>query len=264
MSKLNCHWQLRANWMRRVHFSAEYVKMIDPPEDAQDIFPDKKIIGRIYMDDGTEGRYYTRGRLGAADYFERCLPLYRKARGVAIWENVNEPAVIHTTGQRESLDEFTAEWCRLCHAEGLRCVVGNFSERNPADGTIAEFVRMLSTGDYLSFHCYDAPRLGSHGYVLRYRQLIAEIRQAGLRVPPVLIGETGIDLGIVGMGRKGWQKAKGLDWGEYRDELIAYDRELCEDDEVAGAFLFTAAPTKDWRSFGITEKQARDLAERLG
>jgi len=250
--------------MRRVHFSADYVKLLDPPEDAQEIFPDKKIVGRIYMDDGTEGRYYTRGRLGAAEYFERCLPLYRKARGVAIWENVNEPAMIYTVGQRESLDEFTAERARLCHAEGLRCVVGNFSERNPADGTIAEFVRMLSTGDYLGLHCYGAPHLDSNGYVLRYRQLIAEIRQAGLRVPPVLLGETGIDLGIVGQGRKGWQKARGLDWNEYRDSLLWLDDELGKDPEVCGAFVFTAAPSKDWRTFGITEKQARDLAERLG
>ena len=261
MSKLNLHWQGTANWMRRVHFGAPYVKLLNPPED--DIFPDKRTIGRVYMSDGDEGRYYTRGRLGAQDYFARCLPWYKRAPHIHAWESVNEPAVIHTTGQRESLDEFTAEWCRLCHNEGLRCVVGNFSERNPADGTIAEFIRMLSTGDYLGLHMYDAPTLFSHGYMLRYRQLIAEIRAAGLRVPPVLIGECGVDGGIIGMGRKGWQKMKS-DWPAYMWDLCWYDERLCEDDYIAGAMLFTAAPSKDWRSFGITERQARELAERLG
>lgn len=264
MSRLNLHWQLRANWMRRVHFDAPYVKLVDPPED--DIFPSKRTIGRVYMSDGDEGRYYTRGRLGAQDYFTRCVGYYTRAPYIWAWESCNEPAVIKTTGERESLDEFTAEWCRLCHNEGLRCVVGNFSERNPADGTIAEFVRMLSTGDYLGIHAYGAPHLWTDAdkLILRYRQLAGEIIQAGLRLPPILLGETGIDLGIIGRGRKGWTKVPGMDWADYCNELVWFAGELEQDDYLAGAMLFTAAPSKDWRSFGITERQARELAERLG
>ena len=265
MSKLNLHWQNTANWMHRVEFSAPYVKLMDPPEN--NIFPGKMTIGRVYMSDGEEGAYYTRGHAGGAAYFERCLSWYKRAPYIHAWECFNEPAVIKTTTERDALDGATVEWCHMMHACGLKCVVGNFSERNPPEGTISDFWRMLSTADYLGLHMYGAPSMHteSEGHALRYRQLEAEISEAdiGAPMPPILIGECGIDLGIIGRGRKGWQKMPGLDWGEYRDELVWYDSELAKDPYIYGAFMFTAAPSKDWRTFGITEKQARDLARRL-
>lgn len=263
VAKLALHWQGTANWMRRVEFSAPFVKVCNPPED--NIFPDKMTIGRVFMKDGEEGSFYTRGRLGGQAYFERCMGWYKRAPYIHAWESWNEPAVIHTPGERESLDEATAEWCRLMHACGLKCVVGNFSERNPADGTIAEFVRMLTTGDYLGLHMYGAPSMFDEPetHVFRYRQLVAEIEAASLRVPPVLVGECGIDLGIIGRGRKGWQRAPGIDWGDYATQLRWYNRALCRDDYVAGGFVFSAATTREWQTFNITEKQARELARDL-
>ena len=260
-AKLSLHWQLRANWMRRVDMPAPYVKLMDPPED--DIFAQRFTIGRVYMTDGEEGFYYTSGKQGGDDYFERCLPHYRRAPYVWAWESFNEPAVIKTPQERAALDAATVEWVRVMHMAGLRTVVGNFSERNPPDGTIAEFAGMLNVADYLGLHLYDAPALHSHGYVLRYRQLIGELARADVRRPPILIGECGVDGGVIGMGRKGWQRMPGYAWAEYRDDLVWYDSELRKDDEVAGGFVYTAAPSKDWRTFGISEKQARDLAKRL-
>lgn len=267
MSKLNLHWQGTANWMRRVHFSAPYVKLVDPPED--NIFPGKRTIGRVYMSDGEEGRFYGQGAAGGIAYFKRCMGdeehpgPYRKAPYVWAWESWNEPAVIKTPEERANLDAATVAWANMMHDFWMRVVVGNFSERNPPDGTMPEFAAMLEEADCLGFHCYDAPTLTTHGYVLRYRQLIAELRDAGLRVPPVLLTEVGVDGGVIGMGRKGWQKMRGYDWGDYMADLVWLGSELEKDVDVAGAFVFTAAATGDWRTFNITEKQARGLADRL-
>lgn len=262
MPKLNLHYQNTTSWMRRVHFASEFVKMINPPEDARDIFPDKKIIGRIYMTDGAEGAFYTRGKQGGADYFAHCLPLYRKAPGIHAYEAWNEPAVIHTPQERAALCAATVEWARLMHERGYRVVVGNFSERNPADGTIAEFAPMLDVADYVSFHCYGAPRMTTtpDRLTLRYRQLAGELSQAGVPIPKVLLGETGIDMGIVGLGRKGWQKSPGLDWAGYFADLRWYEAELAKDAYIVGAFLFSAGASKDWQTFDISEKQAAELA----
>jgi hypothetical protein len=263
MSKLGLHFQNTTNWMRRIHFSAPYVKLMDPPED--DILPDKHTIGRVFMKDGEEGSYYMRGAEGGADYFRQVLGWYLDSPYVWAWEAWNEPAMIHTPQERAALCEATVEWARLMHGRGYRVVVGNFSERNPADGTIVEFAPMLDVADYLGVHMYGAPHMQTDapGHALRYRQLAEEIDRAGLRLPKMLIGECGIDLGIIGKGRKGWQKSPGLDWGKYRDELVWYDGQLGADDYVAGGFVFSAATTREWQTFNITEKQARDLARAL-
>ena len=263
MPILGLHWQQTASWMRRVEMPAPYVKVVNPPID--NIFPHHFTIGRVYMTDGEEGFYYTEGKAGGGAYFDRCMGWYRQAPYVWAWESFNEPAVIKTPAERAALCAATVEWARLMHRYGYRVVVGNFSERNPADGTICEFAAMLDEADYLGVHCYGAPtmRNNAEGLALRYRRLIAELKAAGVRVPPILIGECGVDLGIVGLGRKGWQKAPHADWGRYRDDLVWYDGELRKDPEVVGGFVFTAAASKDWKTFEINEKQAVDLSRAL-
>ncbi len=262
MAKLGLHFIQTTPWIRRVAMPGPHVKIINPPEDIQAIFPSKRVIGRIYMTDGEEGQYYSKGAKGGRAYFERCLPFYRRAPGVWAYEAFNEPAMIKTPGERAALDDATCEWLHLMHACGLKGVVGNFSERNPPDGTIHEFRRMIEMADYLGGHYYGAPYLTTDPmrHVLRYRQLAAEMLAAGMVLPRMLIGETGIDLGIVGQGRKGWQKVSGLDWAGYFADLRWYEAELAKDSYIVGAFLFSAGSTGDWRTFDINEKQAAELA----
>lgn len=261
MAKLGLHFIQTTPWIRRVDMPCPYVKIINPPEDIQAIFPSKRVIGRIYMTDGEEGQYYAKGAKGGRAYFERCLPFYKRAPYIAAWEFVNEPAMIKTPGERAALDDATCEWLHLMHACGLKGVVGNFSERNPPDGTIHEFRRMIEMADYLGVHMYGAPSLQTDPmrHVLRYRQLAAEMLAAGMVLPRVLIGETGIDLGIIGAGRKGWQKA--CSWEQYFENIRWLETELAKDSYVVGAFLYTAGASKDWKTFDINEGQARQIAE---
>lgn len=257
MPKLALHWQNSASWMKKVDMPAPYVKRVNPNE--EDIFPGKFTVGRVYMTDGEEGSYYTRGAEGGRAYFDRCASTYWKALYVGAWESWNEPAVIHDAAERAALDEATGEWIRRMHDAGLKTVAGNFSERNPADGTIDEFVLTLEATDYLGGHFYDAPGMQSHGYALRYRELADTIRTAGLRLPPMLIGECGIDGGVIGKGGKGWQKF--CSWEQYFADLRWYEAELAKDAYISGAFIFTAAASKDWKSFEVNEKQAAELAQ---
>ncbi len=53
----------------------------------------------------------------------------------------------------------------------------------------------------------------------------------GLPLRPFLITECGIDLGLVGRGRKGWRSA-GLSAEEYVRQLAWYNAELARDDYV--------------------------------
>lgn len=239
--KLNLHWQNTTNWMRRVPFSSPYVKIMNPPED--NIFPDKRTIGRVYMDDGEEGRYYSRGSQGGIDYFHRCLSHYLKAKYIYAWESWNEPAMIKTPEERKMFDEATVSWLDMMHSHGLLGVAGNFSVRTPED--IQDFPGLLEQTDFLGVHLYGPGH---------------ELRDFEVEVP-ILIGECGIDLGVIGK-EGGWKKYMSFE--EYKEYLLWYSQELDKDDKIEGAFIFTAGASSKWMTFNINEKQARELSWWLG
>lgn len=113
--------------------------------------------------------------------------------------------------------------------------------------------------------------LTSGHYLLRYRQVLARLRAAGVPLPRLLISECGIDTGAANTwdpgtaGQKGWRFYYAHDPGGYLQQLAWYDRQLQMDDEVEGALHFCYG-TEDhqWDSFDIVQDLAPALAAHIG
>ena len=188
---------------------------------------------------------------------------------VDYFELVNETAQSGDALKR--LTDFTGDACQLLHAEGHKVAVGSFSVGNPnlyADWHI--FEPAVRAADAVALHEYGAPKLWSQPGVtdpahvdgpqagdlgwwcLRYRRA----RQLMVRaygwdtLPPFIITECGIDVGLIGQGRGGWRATKSTAM-EYVQQLAWYNRELSLDDYVLGATVFGYGMAEDWASYDL-------------
>lgn len=233
-----------------------WVKLIDPP--LEDPFPTKRKIGRTWMDPGLQQAWVNMGIAGARLYFNFFRSVYESRRYIHAWECVNEPGV-KTPEQRAALVVFTVEWSRLMHSIGCKVVVGNFSTGTPHPPEIHELAPIFEGAEYWSVREYSAPsmRFDVTWYNLRYRRLVAALREAGVEPPPLFIGESGVDGGMRDDHQPDW-KGKGYLWFEQerllsRSEHIAdriwYDEEAQKDSYVVAIFGFLVGGNVDWLSF---------------
>lgn len=233
---------------------------------ASVMFPNQRVVGRFWIGgDDKERLYVLRGAQGADEYVNELAPRYAKcvADGCLDWLGPNE---MHPTA--ETLDQHVAFWYRWAQRVielGGRPWFGSWGVGWPDVGVIRryEFVARLcaQAGGGMEVHEYHAPDvLGGDGwYTLRYRRTIADL---GFEVP-VLIGECGIDWGVVpGQANTGWQSHKawvhpaeyGLPEGVMDEErfwrhMNAYDDEICKDGYVVAATPFVTCPGPDWATF---------------
>ena len=271
--KLSLHCQGLPGWagefLRRS--GAGYVKLIDPPQ--QDPGWTAKTIGRTFMPDADSNRLIWRGKDGAREWFTHWLPFYRSRRWVYGWEAPNEPAPPHNVEFATRLNEFTVELCRLMEAERLRLVglnlaVGwpfllHFDDPPPRARYFKDAVKALADGGhYLGLHEYSAPAMwddkGAH--CLRYRHTVEELRQVHCPIPRILIGECGIDGGVLKPPRwgEGWMGFTTID--EYLAQLLWYELELQKDDYVEAGFIFGVEPNQEWERFRFSYEMAMRLA----
>ena len=262
MSKLGLHYQVFPEWAKKI--AVPWAKMIDPGG-AVSPLPQSRVIGRLWVDydNAINAAYIARGAAGAEAYFQRCLSGYRNAPWIHCWEGANEPAPLYDASFALSCAAFLARWVDLMHAEGLKTAVGSFGVGWPGDGQAPLFREALIRSDYLAVHEYAAPTMrdGSGFWTLRYRKLIAELKAAKIRIPPILITECGIDGGVLQQSGKGY-KDFGLNEEQYQKELAWYDTEISKDGEVLCATPFTCGPKKDWLSFEVTEKIANWVVQQ--
>ena len=261
MSKLGLHYQLLPDWHDKVR--VPWVKLIDPP--AHNSWPWAKVVGRVWIGgDGAEQELIWQGAAGAQVYYERCRDRYERAAYVYAWEGPNEPHPLWQTNFRAKLVEFTVAWADLMMASGRRTVGGNFSVGWPDVGQAREFKEMCAVVDYLGLHEYGAPAMWDNQgwHCLRYRHTIRELRDVGARVPPIIIGECGIDGGVLGKtsAGRGWKTYATRE--QYKEQLAWYDAELCKDIEVVCATVFVAGPNRDWTDYEIDEDLARWIEAR--
>lgn len=214
--------------------------------------------------DSVEQALIRRGETGAAEYFNRCLPIYRRAPYVHVWEGPNEPHPMWDAEFRRLLRVFTIRWTALMHGIGRRVGVGVWSVGWPDLGTAGEFADMMQNADYLVAHEYGAPTMQDKAsyHCLRYRRTIQELRAAGSRIPTVLITELGIDGGVLSdsTAGRGWKSFAARE--QYKSQLAWYDSEMCNDPEVACGLPFIAGPNADWLDFEIDEDLAQWIALR--
>lgn len=266
MSKLALHFQKRTPWDRTVMAAGGFgwAKVMDPGGDNP--WPGTKTAGRCFIGgDDVDASYVLRGAAGADDYFQRCLATYMGAPWIECWEAANEFKV-DEAGRRAAYVAFMVRWTERMHGIGRKVAVGSWGVGQPQlrywrpDSTeVRDLGPIFARADYLALHEY-APgadmSTGADAYLLRHRLLVKEMRALGLRVPPILITEFGIDA-----GKRGWSKVG--DWARFQAQLAWASGELDQDPDVQAAFLFTSGADGIWMEAGFAFEQdcARWLAD---
>lgn len=268
MSKLNPHFQKIPHWagILWANCKNEWCKIVIPP--VSDPFPGKKIIGRPWIGgDHVENEYIRDGAAGAERYFARLRQYYLDRPYIWAWEGPNEPQPMSDPAFRHVLNLFETRWIELMHSiqkltVALRLSVGWVDKPEH----ILDFVDALDITDYWALHEYSAPMMqdAAGWHCLRYRQTVQALRDVGHRVPPLLITECGIDGGVLKppQGKKSW-KTFARDEEDYMGQLAWYDRELCKDDYVKAAFIFTSGPESEWVDFDVNETLTRKLTAHI-
>lgn len=268
MSKLNPHFQKIPNWAKPLWANCknEWYKVVMPP--IGDPFPGKKGIGRPWIGgDHVENEYIRDGAAGADRYFARLRQYYLDRPYIWAWESPNEPHPMGDPVFRAALAAFLLRWVQLMHGINKRTVILCLSVGWPDKPEhILDFVNALRPTDYWALHEYSAPTMqdAAGWHCLRYRQTVQALRNGGHRVPPLLITECGIDGGVLKppQGKTGW-KTHARDEEDYMGQLAWYDRELCQDDYVKAAFIFTSGPESEWVDFDVNEALTRKLVNHI-
>lgn len=256
MTAIGWHFQSGVPGWASGLVNAEYNKIMDPG--TADPLQGRKTIGRVYVEDHISNEWIMRGDVAA--WLALCEPYYQRAEWVHAWEGPNEPPV-ETLQQRQALTAFTVAWAKRMRQRGRRTVGLNISVGRPDIGVAGDLGPALQYLDYVGLHEYGAPSMqhGQSWYCLRYRRTVAEWQAAGFTVPKIIIGECGIDGGVLGpeTAKQGWQRFASEQ--EYAAQLDWYAGEISKDPLVVGAVAFTATPA-GWASFDVTESLSRRIA----
>jgi len=266
-----CAWRW-PSWLKG-HITGSgtsWVKIMDPDQSGKDPFPGLRTISRLWFPDDADKRLIPRGAVGAREYVEGCLPRIRGASWVYAWEGPNEPDTSTLDAVRQWA-EFETARVRIMHEYGYRTVSGCFGTGRPEGDDAQQDAAWQIIGpaiaetDYLGLHEYGMhamqPPDGWH--LLRYRRAVAYLEKHGYRIPPILITETGIDYSG-DPDNDGWRVALNGNVAEYICQLAWYDSEICRDDIVQAAFVFTAAPHGgQWQSFELTEDISTLLCDHI-
>jgi hypothetical protein len=254
------HFQQLPKWASRVAFPGPWIKVMDPGRGIGARFPGKRIVGRWYLPD--EDRFIQQGAQGADEYFLHLWEHYAECReDLAAYESVNEPACNHI-GQVDVLASFLSRWITLMHDAGFKTAVPAFSMGNPDMWVVPVLRDVWERTDYATLHEY------SHAYfgepetpflALRHRLIYERMAELGIRQPPLLVTEAGLDRGGDGYRKKPGQTP----WPQYLEQLVAYEREIEQDSYVTAAFLFTSGATQTWRSFDLGAGEWNDLCKAL-
>jgi len=277
MSKLGWHFQLGVpGWAKDIVNGP--VKIMDPPSDV-DLPGATFFIGRTYMPDQDSNHLIYQGASGAEIWYRKFRPIYINRPYINCWEGPNEPGAPWDAAFCRGLNQFTVRLAHLMHQDGLQLVGHNWSVGWPDKGQAPFFESSLEVMDYWGLHEYCAPHMnygemGSSGtyywWTLRYRRTIEELKSAGIRVPPIIIGECGIDGGVTTQANdpprpeNGWMSyvpagVNGEDW-YMNDNLAWYDSEICKDKEIKCATIFTSSPEATWTTFGVGQALSEKIA----
>lgn len=240
-----------ASWARQ-QVKASGVKMIKQIQpDYVDSWFNGDVIGRLWWDGEPDKQLVWQGIAGADAWWVMAKPRIVKCPSIKLWEGPNEEA-IDTVVKARLFNEFELRRITILHLNGLQAVSGSTSTGCWEPFVYPYIYDVFRTTDFWEVHEYGmhTMALTDTGHLLRYRRLIKQLKAAGIRVPPIIIGETGIDYASNPI-TDGWQ-AQGITAAQYADQLIAYLKEVAKDPEVvlATPFVWSA---QGWPSFDITE-----------
>ena len=207
-------------------------------------------IGRLWWPGEPDKELVWKGGQGANEWWELARPRIRKCPLIKKWRGPNEVA-IDTVAKALSYLAFEMRRITILHLDGLEAISGCTSTGCWEPWVYPHLYDIFRTTDYWEVHEYGMRymNLGDTGHLLRYRRLIKQLKAAGIRIPPIIIGETGIDY-AGNPTLDGWQK-----WAtpeQYVGQLIAYLQEVAKDPEVILVTPFVWSD-QGWPSFNHTE-----------
>jgi len=208
------------------------------------------VIGRLWWDGEPDKQLVWLGGQGAEQWWNMAKPRIDRCPNIKLWEGPNEVA-IDTADKARLYNEFELRRITILHLNGLKAVSGITSTGCWEPWVYPHIFDVFRTTDYWESHEYGmhSMALTDTGHLLRYRRVIAQLKAAGVRVPPWIIGETGIDFAgnPITDGWKCWATPAG-----YAEQLIAYLKEVAKDKEVVlvTPFVWSA---QGWPSFDMTE-----------
>lgn len=225
------------------------------------------VIRPLAMLDGESQRLIGRGTIGAVEWFARSqgqIPSWP-----CIVELPNEPTV-DTWEQRQALSAFTQQAVTHIRGMGQGQVpgVGVFARGTPqlkaavptsrALEELMPVFRAAGADGFLILHEYgQVPmQLGAEWHCLRHRQLESELWALGVRCPPILVTEAGID-------GPGGYKNFGINEEDYWAQLAWYMREVERDSIVRAVCPFTTGAYAEWDSFDISEHLVQLMAQDM-
>jgi hypothetical protein len=140
-----------------------------------------------------------------------------------------------------------------------------FGDPVPYPPALRPTIKALEQHDgILSLHEYGPGdmRQGQGAHCLRYRNTVAELREAGIPIPKIFIGETGIDVPDpmfpLDHHHRGWRE--WTDQAGYLEQLKWYAGELAQDDYIIGAAVFSVC-NWDWVTFNVDRELAMGIAD---
>lgn len=223
------------------------IKQLQP--DSVDAWFSGDIIGRLWWNGEPDKQLVWLGLHGAEQWWNLAAPRISKCPNVKLWEGPNEVA-IDTPAKAQLFNEFELRRIGVLHEHGLKAVSGCTSTGCWEPWVYPFLYDVFKTTDYWESHEYGMHSMTLDGYhLLRYRRVIAQLKAAGIRVPPWIIGETGIDY-AGNPTEDGWQK-----WAtpeEYIAQLTAYLKEVAKNPEVVLVTPFVWSD-QGWPSFNHTE-----------
>ena len=147
--------------------------------------------------------------------------------------------------------EFSMEYARLMRLEGLAVVSYNFSVEQP---TYSEWSKYLPIpGDVLGLNQYQAPDLWSEPHRQERLTRHVQVRDLTGWTGPIIVGETGVDRGLLGEKLAGW-RAPGheIPISEYCKQIRWAANEFLQTG-VTAAFLFNCGGAQwGWESFEVS------------
>jgi len=261
---------------------------------AAGVPPGVLVIGRVHSEFDAQSQRRQKPANAAQRFVDSQIEVYRANPHIVYWEGHNEP--VWTTEKAMAwYAQFEIERMRIMADLGLKCVIGNFSTGSPDLSLWQAFLpaceAALEYEGILGLHEYSTPWMwwmtgkhqlapdedqGDEGWAtLRYRKVYRQyLEPAGLGHLPLVITECGLDPNVSprpeGCPGGAW-KTLGKFWAEhdgetdpaayYYRQLLWYNNELCKDDYVVGATVFTwGSFDRPWSDFDVAES---DVATQL-
>jgi hypothetical protein len=239
-----------AGWAKQ-HVTASGAKMIKQinPDLVESWFGGD-VIGRLWWNGEPDKQLVWSGGPGADAWWNLAHGRIASRPSIKLWEGPNEVA-IDTVAKAQQFRDFELRRCAILHANGLKAVSGCTSTGCWEPWVYPYLFPVFNLTDYWEVHEYGMHAMTLDGnHLLRYRKVLAQLKQNSIRIPPFIIGETGIDF-AGNPTTDGW-KAQGLSPAQYAAQLNAYLLEVVKDPEVICVTPFTWS-AQGWPSFDMTE-----------